>query len=247
MLSFWGGILGLVFTAIWIFWGKAPMKRVFLTFFVLILFMSLVLVWLDEYRSHLKDNAAWNLAKKYFESKVQEQEAKLKEQPKTVFRDRIIGQPTEPAKIYNLFAEARVTCSLRDPIRGMPNTTEIVAPPGVGYLEGLKGKSYLKGPPNARWQRLSEEGKIFATMRYDLPSNSELFIEPISSLSNYKQAVIELWPMPNGSIKECVFLEFTLRANGTDLLRYAGAISIAPVDNNPITATIPLKGMKLLQ
>jgi len=52
VLGFWGGILGLIFTAIWIFREKAPMKRVFLSFFVSVVFLSLGSVWLDEYRSH---------------------------------------------------------------------------------------------------------------------------------------------------------------------------------------------------
>jgi len=70
LLSFWGGILGLIFTTIWIFWEKAPMKRVFLTFFVVIAFLSLGLVWLDEYRAHQTDRNIWALLKKELEDKI---------------------------------------------------------------------------------------------------------------------------------------------------------------------------------
>lgn len=59
VLGLWGGILGIVFTAIWIFWENAPMKRVFLTFFILICFMSLVLVWLDEHHARKKDQSLY--------------------------------------------------------------------------------------------------------------------------------------------------------------------------------------------
>ena len=67
VVALWGGSLSLLFTAIWIFWENAPMKRVFLTFFILICFMSLVSVWLDEYRAHKKDQ-------QLYEARAKEQE-----------------------------------------------------------------------------------------------------------------------------------------------------------------------------
>ncbi len=99
MLSFWGGLLGLVFTAIWIFWEKAPMKRVFLTFFVLIFFLSLILVWLDEYRDHKKDqklyqtaHQAWETQKKDLEDKLENERGKS---PMVVYRSNPLATPSK--------------------------------------------------------------------------------------------------------------------------------------------------------
>jgi hypothetical protein len=88
VLGFWGGILGLLFTAIWIFWEKAPMTRVFLVFFISIFFLSLVLVWLDEYRDHKNDQALYQKSRKAWETAIKTLQTKPIEQPRVVYRDK---------------------------------------------------------------------------------------------------------------------------------------------------------------
>jgi hypothetical protein len=88
MLAFWGGIAGVVFTAIWIFWERAPMKRVFLTFFVVIFFLSFVSVWVNEYRDHQKDQQLYQKAQESRNSGMSALQKKLSEQPKASSRER---------------------------------------------------------------------------------------------------------------------------------------------------------------
>jgi energy-coupling factor transporter transmembrane protein EcfT len=107
VLGFWGGILGLVFTAIWIFWEKAPMKRVFLTFFVLIFFLSLIVVWLDEYRDHKKDQELYQKSREAWDAGMKDLQAKLKEQPKVVYRDKIVPQPSKTVEPTKEFVETK--------------------------------------------------------------------------------------------------------------------------------------------
>jgi len=180
---------------------------------------------------------------------------KLKEQPKVVYRESKIptqpSRPVEPTKINNLLVEARVICSLRDPVK-LPNNIAMSIFDEMSsltsFFEGPMGKAYLRPITSVSFQRMEERSKAFTVLRYELPNNSDLIGEPVSSLSRYVTMVINLWAIHYDDFTECGFLEMTLRVNGIDVLRRSLTIRLVlDVPDKTKWVGIPLKEMKLPQ
>jgi hypothetical protein len=181
---------------------------------------------------------------------IGELEARLKEQPKVVYSDSKsspqASKPT-PTKISNLLVELRAVCTLRDPLK-LPNSIGgAFFEKMTSFLEGPTRKVYLRPVTDVRFQRMEQESKASTVLRYDLPSNSDLIGEPVSSLSGYKRMVITLWAIDYNAFTECTFLETTLRVNGIDVLREPATIRLVLVPDKNKWVGIPLNAMKLPQ
>jgi hypothetical protein len=130
---------------------------------ILLFFFCIGKVIYDDHQIPVKANVEKLALIKSQKTQIEGLEAKLKEQPKVVYRDKIVpSRPVEPTKINNLLIEARVTCSLRDPLK-LPSNIQsawIVSPPS-SYFDGPIGKAYLHEITNVQYQRMEEEGKAF--------------------------------------------------------------------------------------
>jgi hypothetical protein len=148
-------------------------------------------------------------------------QAKLKEQPKVVYKDQPSKGPVArtPPTINSLFVEAMAVCSLRDPLK-LPLTIGSQFPPGMGaFFEGPTGKAYLRNLYPVMFQRMEERDKAFTVLQFDLTNNSDLTGKPVSTLSRYDRLQINLWAIDYNAFTQCGFVELTLRMNGTDILR----------------------------
>jgi hypothetical protein len=94
-----------------------------------------------------------------------------------------------------------------------------------------------------------KKAKHFTVLRYDLPNNSDLVGQPVSSLSRYNRMVINLWAVHGDAFTECGFLEVTLRVNGIDVFRHSEAFRLVIPNNNRETkfVALSLKEMRLPQ
>jgi hypothetical protein len=185
--------------------------------------------------------------------KTEAKKSKPVEGPKQAgpkLEEKAEGPPKPEPVIYNLLVEARIICSLRDPHK-LPNDIRITIfnePSPSSYFAGASGKAYLRPLTEVRYRSLEEEGKASTVLRYDLPSNSDLIGEPISSLSRYVKFRINLWAIHYEDFQECGFLEVTVRVNGRDIFRRSFTQRLVlDVPDKTKWVEIPLNEMKLPQ
>ncbi len=181
------------------------------------------------------------------QSKNENLEKQVKEQPKVIYRDQA-SKVSAPPTINSLFVEARAVCSFRDPINIPGSIARMGAIDLNSFFDGPSGKAYLHALDQATFQRTEEEGKASTVLRYDLPSNSSLTGQPISSLSNYNYMRISLWALNYERVTRCPFVELTLRLNGKDIFRKQ-ITSLPPlsVPNANQYIDVPTKEIKLSQ
>jgi hypothetical protein len=94
---------------------------------------------------------------------------------------------------------------------------------------------------------MEEEGKAFTVLRYDLPNNSDLVGQPVSSLSRYNRMVVNLWALHADAFTECGFVEVTLKVNVIDVFRHSEAVRLVLVPDKTKWVGFSLKEMKLPQ
>lgn len=83
-MSLWGGILGFVFTVIWVYYRKEKIGRVFLFFAFLFLFLSPIGAFFDEYRDHKKDQELNQKAREAWVGTTTDLHSKLADQTQDI-------------------------------------------------------------------------------------------------------------------------------------------------------------------
>jgi hypothetical protein len=154
-----------------------------------------------------------------------------------------VSAPAMLDSIHDVVAEVRLTCVLTNPNK-MPDDELLAMSDEDSYLEGGAGKSYLQSQTHT-YKRAEEEGKAVSIEYFKVPPNSDLIGRPISSLANYSILHLINTGVSNGRFSECIFVEVTLRVNGSDVFRDAEAIRQKLDAIHGLSFDVKLTGMNL--
>lgn len=139
-----------------------------------------------------------------------------------VGRQTSVSRSPGEQKIESGLVEIGMTCSLRD-VTKIPADKSFILPrvANEDYLSGKNGNTYLQPEPSVIYKRAEDESNVFFTMRYTLPSTSDLIGAPISRILNYDSLRVDAWGAEGDYFSSCRGTEITLRINGNDIYRHS--------------------------